>query len=91
MSLLRYSAAFICWRKWELQAIDRKARKLFTVYGGLHPNSDVDRLHIPRKDGGRGLIATEDCTELAVWVLEVHVHGSEEKLVQAVRRGKLDG
>ena len=28
-SLLRYSAAFISWRKCELKAIDRKARKLF--------------------------------------------------------------
>ena len=31
--LLRYSAAYISWRKCELQAIDRKTRKLFTIYG----------------------------------------------------------
>ena len=66
MSLLRYSAAFIIWRKCELQAIDRKTRKLFTIYGVLHPKSDADRLYIPRKDGGRGLIAIEDCVELAI-------------------------
>ena len=35
--LLRYSAAFVSWRKSELQAIDRKIRKLFTIYGALHP------------------------------------------------------
>ena len=46
---LRYSAAFICWRKCELQAIDRKTRNLFTIYGGLHPKSDVDRLYIPKE------------------------------------------
>ena len=50
VSLLRYSAAFISWRKCELQAIDRKTWKLFTIYGGLHPNSDVDRLYIPRSE-----------------------------------------
>ena len=49
VSLLRYSAAFASWRKSELQAIDRKTRKLFTIYGALHPKSDVDRLYIPRK------------------------------------------
>ena len=54
-----------------MQATDRKTRKLFTIYGGLHPKSDVDRLYIPRKDGGRGLIAIEDCVELAVRGLEV--------------------
>ena len=66
MSLLRYSAAFISWRKCELQATDRKTRMLFTIYGGLHSKSDVDRLYIPRKDEGRGLIAIEDCVELGV-------------------------
>ena len=85
MSLLRYSAAFINWRKSELQARDRKNRKLFTIYGGLYPNSDADRLYIPRKDGGRGLRVIEDCVELAVRGLEVHVHGSEERLIQASR------
>ena len=32
VSLLRYSEAFVSWRKSELQAIDRKTRKLFTLY-----------------------------------------------------------
>ena len=36
VSLLRYSAAFVSWTKSELQAIDRKTRKLFTIYGSLH-------------------------------------------------------
>ena len=40
VSLLIYSAAFLHWRKSELQAIDRKTRKLFTIYGALHPKSD---------------------------------------------------
>ena len=31
VSLLRYSATFVSWRKSELQAIDRKTRKLFTM------------------------------------------------------------
>ena len=50
VSLLRYSAAFVSWRRSKLQAIDRKTRKLFTIYGALHPKSDVDRLYIPRKE-----------------------------------------
>ena len=71
VSLLRYSAAFISWKKCELQAIDVKTRKLFTIFGGLHPKSDVGRLDIPRKDGERGLIAIEDYVELALRRLEV--------------------
>ena len=37
VSLLRYSAAFASWRKSELKTIDRKTRKLLTIYGALHP------------------------------------------------------
>ena len=91
VSLLRYSAAFVSWRKSELEAIDRKTRKLFTIYGALHPKSDVDRLYIPRKEGGRGLISIKDCVELAIRGLEVYVHGCEETLIQAARGDKIDG
>ena len=90
-SLLRYSAAFVSWRKNELQTIDRRARKLLTIYGALHPKSDVDILYIPRKEEGRGLISIEDCVELAIRGLELHVHGSEERLIQATGGDKIDG
>ena len=53
--------------------------------------SDVDRLSIIRKGGGRGLITIEDCVELAVRGLEVCVHGSGETLIQAAWGDKLDG
>ena len=71
--------------------MDRKTRKLFTIYGGLDPKSDVDKLHIPRKDGGRSLIAIEDFAALAGRSLEVYVHGSEERLLQAARADRKDG
>ena len=74
-----------------MQAIDKKTRKLFTIYGGLHPNSDVDRLYLPRNDRGRDLIAIEDCVELAIKGLGVYVHGGEERLLVAPREDREDG
>ena len=64
---------------------------MFTIYGALHLKSDVDRLYIPRKEGGRGLISIEDCVELAIKGLEVYVHWSEERLIQAAGGDKIDG
>ena len=64
---------------------------MFTIYKALQPKSDVGRLYIPRKEGGRGLISIEGCVELAIRGLEVHVHGSEERLIQAARGDKIDG
>ena len=63
---------------------------MFTIYGALHPKSDVDRLYIPRKEGGRGLSSIEDFLELTIRGLEVHVHGSDERLIQAARRDKIN-
>ena len=37
------------------------------------------------------MISIGDCVELAIRVLEVYVHGSEERLIQAARGDKLDG
>ena len=74
-----------------MQARDRKTRKLFTIFGGLHSKSDVGRLCILRKDGGRGFIAIEDCLEFAVRGLEVYIHGSEERLTQAAKGDRVDG
>ena len=31
------------------------------MYGELHPESDIDRLQVKRKEGGRGLISLEQC------------------------------
>ena len=63
MSLIKYSPAFVSWRKSELQATHRKTRKLLIIYGALHSKPDVDRLYIPRKEGGGGLVFIEDCGE----------------------------
>ena len=56
-ALLRYSAAFLDWTKEEKQQLDRRTRKLLTIHKGLHPKSNVGRLYIPRKEGGRGLLS----------------------------------
>ena len=63
---------------------------MLTIYGGLDPKSDVDKLYKPRKDGGRDLIPIKDFVELVVGGLEVYVHGSEEKLIQGASGDKLD-
>ena len=46
---------------------------------------------MPRKEGGRGLICIEDCFELTIRGLEVYVHGSVGRLIQASRGDKIDG
>ena len=58
---------------------------MFTIYRALDPKSDVDRLYIPTKEGGGGLISIEDCFELGIRGSEVYVPESEERFIQAAR------
>ena len=64
---------------------------MLTIYGALHHKSDVDRSYIPRKEGGRDLLSIENCVKLAMRGLEVYVHGSKERLIEAARGDKIDG
>ena len=43
-SVVCYTAGIVKWTKEELEALDRMTRKQLTLYGALHPRSDVDRL-----------------------------------------------
>ena len=83
--ILRYSAAFLDWTINDLQEMDRRTRKLMTMHNALHPRSNVDRLYIPRGEGGRGLLNVEDTVNLAKLRLQEYVKMSDERLVSAAR------
>ena len=86
VAVIRYSAPFLDWNKDELQALDRRTRKLMTMHKALHPKSNVDRLYVPRKEGGRGLISVADVTKTAILGLQKYIQESEEKLISAARK-----
>jgi hypothetical protein len=49
----------INWRTEDIKKIDRKTRKILTMYKVHHPKADIDRLYVKRKEGGRGLVQVE--------------------------------
>ena len=59
MAVVRYGGGIIDWNIDELRQMDRKTRKMITMYGAFHPKSDIDRLYLPRNRGGCGLIVCE--------------------------------
>ena len=54
------------------------------MYGGLHPKSDVDKLPVKRKEGGRGLISVEQCIREEQNSLGFYFANSEENLIRGV-------
>ena len=53
--------------------MDQRTRKLMTTHKALHPRDDVDRLHVSRKEGGRGLASIEDSVDASIQRLEDHI------------------
>ena len=61
------------WTIAEIQAIDIKTRKLLCLSGNFHPNSDVDRLYLTRKNNGRGLRSVQVAFECRIVSLHNHI------------------
>jgi hypothetical protein len=82
--VLRYSFGIISWRIEEIKKIDRKTRKMLTVYKVHHPKADIDRLYVKRKEGGRGLVQVE-----AVYKAEYfNTNYNEDQFVNIVKNNE---
>jgi len=81
----RYSFGIVNWHQEELQKLDRKTRELLTIYGKYCPKADVDRLYVPRKQGGRCLMQLEAAHAVEITKLVEYVDRKEDPLIQVVR------
>ena len=91
VAVVRYSAAFINWPRNEMRELDRNTRKLLVKYGALHPKSNVQRVYMKRKVGGRGLISVEECVASEIRNIHHYLVNSQEVLLKAVvKEHKLD-
>jgi hypothetical protein len=69
----------------ELQKLDRNTRKLLTIHGQRHPKTDVDRLYVPRIQGGRGLMKLEEAYAVEITKLVEYEDNKEDPLIRTVR------
>ena len=61
-------------------------RKQLTMHGSLHPRADVDRLYVPRKDGGRGLLSVEDSINKEENSLAYYVQNTSQPTLQETQQ-----
>ena len=65
--------------------MDQRSRRLMTMHKALHPKDDVDRLYIPRKEGGWGLASIEDSIGTSIQRLKDYIEKYERGLITAIR------
>lgn len=89
--VVTYSFNIINWKMEELMKLDRKTRKFLTMAKMHHPKADVDRLYIPRKAGGRGLVQLEITYKTTTIGLNTYLNNKDDYLLKIARdhdRGK---
>ena len=57
-----------------------------TMYGMLHPRSNVSRLYLPRSEGGRGLLSVSDSVNIERRSLQCRVSSTQEKLLKVAQK-----
>ena len=90
VSVLRYSAGIVDWTVEELVSMDRRTRKILAKNGCVHTRSNVARLYLPRKEGGRGLISIEECVVKESKSLHGYLGETTEWMLQAALNEVLD-
>jgi hypothetical protein len=58
---------------------------MLTIHGQHHPKADTDRLYVPRKEGGRGLMQVEGAYVAETVNLVENVENKEDPLIQIIR------
>ena len=79
-----YSFNIVNWNHSELRKLDAKSRKRFTCHRMHHPKSDVDRLYVPRNQGGRGMIQLEMSYKTTTIGLAEYLDNSDDWMLQLV-------
>ena len=69
--------------------MDRRTRKILAMNGCLHTRSNVARLYLPRKEGGRGLIGIEESVRKERKSLYGYLRESTEWMLQAALKEKV--
>ena len=86
--VVTYSFSIINWNLSDLKKLDAKIRKQFTCHRLHHPKSDVDRLYVQRKAGGRGMIQLELSYKTSVIGLNQYLDTTNDWMLQLVNRHK---
>ena len=67
--------------------MDQRTRKLMTMDKALHPREEVDRLHVSRREGGRGLVSIEEIVDTSI---QGHKERRGERLTTLTRNNTSD-
>lgn len=84
--VLTYTFGVVKWTRTELESVERATRRLLTKNRVHHPRSALERITLPRCEGGRGLIDIGRLCEKQIRGLQVYFARQNTALHQAVKK-----
>ena len=73
------------WSKTDVQGMDRKTRKILTMFKRHHPRADTERLYVSRSKGRKGLMQLESHFYTMLAGLEMYLKNQTTPLMSAVK------
>ena len=67
------------WNICETENLDITTRKILNMTGNFNRNSDIDRLYLPRRNGGRGLKNVKTLYESRIISISQHLKLNRER------------
>ena len=84
--VVTYSFNIINWTMPEIKRLDTKTRKLLTMNRMHHPKADVERIYLPRPQGGRGMIKLENAYKVSTIGLDTYLTNTTEWTMKSVHQ-----
>ena len=85
LPVVTYSFTKINWSLTEIKKFDTKIRKLLTMHRMHHPKSDVNRLYLPRKEGGGDFLQLELSLKTSIIGMDTYLKSTNDWMLKLVK------
>ena len=84
--IIKPTVGIIDWTIDEIEQLDINTRKILSMMGNLHPNSDIDYIYVSRSNGGRGIKQIRTLYESRIIAVRQHLlrNDSRNNLIQYI-------
>ena len=86
LPVLTYGFGIIDWPQIEIDNLDVKTRKILTMHNVLYRHQCMDRVYLPRREGGVGLVEINDALRSTIINLAQYVETTKDALLELVKK-----
>ena len=88
--MVTYGFGVIDWPNYKINDIDVRTRKILTLHKVIYRNNCLDRLYLPRSEGGLGLTEVNQSFKSSMVALSQYLHASQDPYIKIVARQHTD-